>query len=88
MNEITMNETQAQRDAERIREHAPQMLEALLLIQKRVAPKPGYSFGVAADIRAIADDAIEYATGAHDPDCYELAGYEVDATGTATGVSA
>ncbi len=32
-----------------------------------------------------ADEAIEYATGAHDPQSYPQDGYAVDAAGTFTG---
>ena len=79
---IEMNETQAQRDADRIREHAPQMLGALQVVG---AMPPRF---LPREVRSMVDEAIEYATGAHDPSSYPEEGYEVDAAGTATGVSA
>ena len=94
MNAITMNETQAQRDAERVREHAPKLLPALIALEaefRRVFPVYYYAEPWAHDRNEAlksAVEAIEYATGAHDPDCYPEVGYEVDAAGTATGVSA
>ena len=79
---ITMNETQAQRDAERVREHAPKLLEAC----RRAGQSAGFQY-MTFETRQCINEAIEYATGAHDPGLYPEAGYEVDAAGTATGVS-
>ena len=82
MNAITMIETREQRDAERLREHAPMMLSALMSARPRIACRVAPD-----DIAALAHDdaAIEHATGAHDPEAYELDGYEVDAAGTFKG---
>lgn len=76
MNAITMIETAAQRDAERVREHAERMLTALQRIHSTSTDS------TAVDTAA---GAIEYASGAHDPDCYPENGYSVDAAGTFGG---
>lgn len=73
---IDMIETTAQRDTERMREHAERMLTALQRIQAT-------SYDSAAVDTAA--EAIEYASGAHDPDCYPEDGYSVDAAGTFGG---
>lgn len=78
MNEITMTETVAQRNADRVRDMSPRMLAAL----KNIALLSGFDLGAA---KAIADEAVEYAEGAHDPDCYADSGYGVDAAGTFGG---
>ena len=78
MNAIMMIETRAQRDAERIKANAPKMLGALQV----VAALPDRC--VPREVRSVVDDAIEHATGAHDPECYED-GYAVDAAGTFAG---
>lgn len=76
MNAITMTETTAQRDAERVRDHSERMLTALQRI---------HSTSTDTGSVDIAAEAIEYASGAHDPDCYPEAGYSVDAAGTFGG---
>lgn len=73
---IDMIETTAQRDAERMREHAEQMMAALQRIQ--ATSHDGQAVDTAAE-------AIEYASGAHDPECYPEDGYSVDAAGTFGG---
>jgi len=79
---IDMIETPAQRDAERIREHAPKLLASLAAI---IDADDAH----ALDQRLIEQGRLarEYATGAHDPECYAIpeTGYEVDAAGTALG---
>lgn len=76
MNAVTMIETTAQRDAERMREHAERMMTALHRIH-----------ATSTDAAAVdtAAEAIEYASGAHDPDAYPESGYSVDAAGTFGG---
>lgn len=84
---VTMNETQAQRDAERIREHAPKLLAALQMMCGMWA---SVCFGRGWEPEHLTEytsarEAIEYATGAHDPSSYPEDGYEVDAAGTFKG---
>jgi len=77
--QIQMIETQQQRDSQRLAEYAPKMLGALQV----VAALPAHC--VPREVRSMVDDAIEYATGAHDPGLYPDDGYETDAAGTAIG---
>lgn len=85
MSAITMQETQAQRDAERVREHAPKLLAGCEAAARIFDTGPiRVSHEYAGDL-AMIREAIEYATGAHDPGEYPEAGYETDAAGTALG---
>jgi hypothetical protein len=74
-----MIETTAQRDAQRIQDHAPMLLAALTKLLDEAWPY------LTIAQKDEANDAIEYASGAHDPDCYPEAGYDTDAAGTFTG---
>ena len=76
MHAVTMIETTAQRDAERMREHAELMMTALQRIHSTS------SDALAVELAA---QAIEYASGAHDPECYPEDGYSVDAAGSFKG---
>lgn len=76
---IDMIETAAQRDTQRIHDHAPMLLAALTKITNEAWPY------LTAQQREEASAAIEYASGAHDPDCYPESGYVVDAAGTFQG---
>ena len=78
MSAITMIETTEQRNAERVRDMSPRMLAAL----KNIALLNGVDLEAAPKL---AQDAVEYAEGAHDPDNYPEDGYGVDAAGTAIG---
>ena len=73
-----MIETVAQRDIDRVRDMSPRLLAAL----KDIALLSGVDLMAA---KAIADEAIEYAEGAYDPDCYPDDGYSTDAAGTFIG---
>lgn len=75
---IDMIETTAQRDTQRIQDHAPMLLAALTKLLNEAWPY------LTIKQKDEANDAIEYATGAHDPDCYPEDGYGVDAAGTYT----
>lgn len=70
---ITMTETQAQRDAERVREHGKRALDALVRL-RCVVPYFWHDdsphIGELDAACQAADEAIEYATGAHEPDSY------------------
>lgn len=79
MTVISMNETTAQRRAALLAESAPRLLAALSTLANEAWPH------LTARQRDMATEAIEYATGAHDPGEYPEAGYEVDAAGTALG---
>ena len=81
---IELIETAAQRDADRVREHAPKLLSVVREIRGLVDYGDVGPFTVQR-ISGLCDEAIEYATGAHDPDVYPEQGYEVDAAGTFTG---
>lgn len=76
---IEMIETNAQRDTQRIQDHAPMLLAALSKLTNEAWPY------LTATQREEATTAIEYAQGAHDPDCYPEDGYSVDAAGTFKG---
>ena len=73
---IELIETPAQRDTERMREHAERMMTALQTIHATSTD------AAAVDLAA---EAIEYASGAHDPSCYSEDGYSVDAADTFGG---
>ena len=95
MQHIDLIETQEQRDADRIREHAPALLAALQAMtaaseQRHAAVVRTHKDAIEAEIvQWLAEDqaleAIEYATGAHDPASYPEDGYGVDASGTFKG---
>lgn len=78
--QIELIESRADIDAARIEGNARPMLNALMLI------RDSGSIQAAHDI---AEAAIEYATGAHDPECYAdtalYDGANVDAAGTFQG---
>jgi hypothetical protein len=59
-----------------MRGHSERMLTALQRIHATSTD------AAAVDLAA---EAIEYASGAHDPDCYAEEGYGVDAAGTFGG---
>ena len=82
---IELIESAAQRDAERVREHAPKLLSALIKTADRLQLHITHSEDLTAHMEAV--EVIERATGAHDPTCYAIPedGYDVDAAGTALG---